>query len=134
MVDEMASCDLCSSRNCLCCRFCLTSNFLSHVGWLTLPVGGEDFQADIVTSSVHSSLYSASTPPARRMMASRPGEMPTTPVRRRISLFSRYFGCCSRRATREASVAVKNRGPLPHAPGRSLVSTVPAHRQGLNCH
>jgi len=76
----MASCDLCSSGNCLCCRFCLTSDFLSHIGRPILPADGEDFQADIVTSSVHSSPYSASTPPARRIMASRPGEMPTTPV------------------------------------------------------
>ena len=87
----MASCDLCSSGNCLCCRFCLTSDFLSHIGRPILPADGEDFQADIVTSSVHSSPYSASTPPARRIMASRPGEMPTTPVRRRISMFSRSF-------------------------------------------
>ena len=120
MVDEMASCDLCSSRNCLCCRFCLTSNFLSHVGWLTLPVGGEDFQADIVAGSVHSSHYSASTPPARRMMASRPGKMPTTPVRRRISLFSRYFGlllktCHPRGKRRRQEPGARSR-TLPVAP------------------
>ena len=42
--------------------------------------------------SVHSSFCSARTAPTRRMMASRPGKMPTTSVRRRISLFSRSWG------------------------------------------
>jgi hypothetical protein len=40
--------DLCSSGNCLCCRFCLTSDFLSHVGPGHLPAASEDFQAEIV--------------------------------------------------------------------------------------
>jgi len=38
--------------------------------------------------------------------------------------------------SRETGVAVKNHGagPLPGAPGRSLVSTIRRRRQGLNCH
>jgi hypothetical protein len=93
---------------------------LSHIGRPILPADGEDFQADIVTSSVHSSPYSASTPPARRVMASRPGEMPTTPVRRRISLFSRYFGlllktCHPRGKRRRQEPGVRSR-TLPVAP------------------
>src|SRR6266480_1450298 len=41
-------------------------------------------------ASVHSSFCSASTAPTRRMMASRPGKMPTTPVRL-LYLFVRTF-------------------------------------------
>jgi hypothetical protein len=42
--------------------------------------------------SVHSSCCSASTAPTSRTIASRLGKMPTTSVRRRISLFSRSCG------------------------------------------
>src|SRR6266581_6921319 len=41
--------------------------------------------------SVHSSFCSASTAPTSRMMAPRPGKMPTTSVRLRTSLLSRSF-------------------------------------------
>jgi hypothetical protein len=41
--------------------------------------------------SAHSSFCSASTAPASRMMASRPGKMPTTSVRRHISLLRCSF-------------------------------------------
>jgi hypothetical protein len=47
--------------------------------------GGEDLGAHVPTGSVHSSFCPASTAPTRRMMASRPGKMPTTSVRLLIS-------------------------------------------------
>jgi hypothetical protein len=42
--------------------------------------------------SVHSSVCSARTAPTRRIIAGRLGKIPTTSVRRRISLFSRSWG------------------------------------------
>lgn len=66
------------------------------VVFLTRSGGGGPWPADRVTCSgeprFHSSFCSARTAPTSRMTAVRSGKMPTTSVRRQISLFSRSCG------------------------------------------
>lgn len=106
--------DLHSSENCLCCRFCLTSDFLSHVGRATLPAGGEDFQADIAAGSAHSSHYSASTPSARRM-GFRSHTLPVAPWYR---LFPAH-----RQGLMSLEQVALNRGRVPTNPPIGYLST-----------
>ena len=78
------------SRNCLYCQSSLTSAILPHIWLGGLAAGGEDFQPHIAARFGRFAVLLGRHRPPRlgRMIASRPGKMPTTSVRLRTSFLT----------------------------------------------
>ncbi len=91
---------------------------------------GRGRRAEVAAGFGHSSCCSARTAPTRRMMLPRSGKMPTTSVRRRISLLRLSLGLLDQSVARSPWGSRGRRG-CRRAPGRGARRQRAASREGV---